>query len=544
MKPILSICMIVKNEEKVLSRCLDSISGIADEIIIVDTGSNDQSKEIALRYTNNVYDFEWVDDFSKARNYAASKATGEWIFAIDADEFVERESFQKLKVELVEKPPKFNIIGVQIVSFVGQNGENTSLNYHERLYKNNGDISYYRNVHEILAHVDSKENKGTIDFQLFHSGYLADVMNEKNKFERNLNLLLNKKEKEPMDYFFIGNEYRNLEELDKAITYYQKAYTLKPDMYLDWVKKLLLYLAETLHRSKRDEEALEILESCEKIYPNLVDFKFYKGAIYFDKKQYKRSKKIFEDILLQKGNLVSDTSIDFLELSPLRYLGEIYEKENELHKAVQSYSKALSLNESDDKLWIKLITLLGKYSSLKDLSDFLNNNMVNKTTMNPVRISKILLSVPIINVQKLSRSFLDNPALTTSENEALLMKNLQLDECSEEVIDTLIKKNPQEIVSLLATGIFSIVDFILLTLNTKNSVFEEFLYKIKYDQPLENLYNMLFKKKNKKLTILEENFFVSVFKQAVVLDSKEVLSVMNGRKSFLSKETRNKLNKI
>ncbi|WHT47941.1 glycosyltransferase family 2 protein [Sporosarcina thermotolerans] len=127
MQPILSVCIIMKNEEKVIGRCLESISGIADEIIIVDTGSKDQSKEIALQFTDKVFDFQWVNDFSKARNFAASKARGEWILAIDADEYVDRDSFEKFKNDLLSKPPVFNIIGVQIVSFIGQNGQNTSL---------------------------------------------------------------------------------------------------------------------------------------------------------------------------------------------------------------------------------------------------------------------------------------------------------------------------------------------------------------------------------------------------------------------------------
>ena len=75
----ISLCMIVKNEERVLNRCLKSIADLMDEIIIVDTGSTDQTKEIARKYTENIYDFEWKDDFSAARNFAFSKATKDYI---------------------------------------------------------------------------------------------------------------------------------------------------------------------------------------------------------------------------------------------------------------------------------------------------------------------------------------------------------------------------------------------------------------------------------------------------------------------------------
>ena len=91
----ISLCMIVKNEERILARCLDSLKGIAEEIIIVDTGSTDRTKEIAARYTDHIYDFTWVDDFSAARNFAFSKATKEYIYSADADEVLDEENRQR-----------------------------------------------------------------------------------------------------------------------------------------------------------------------------------------------------------------------------------------------------------------------------------------------------------------------------------------------------------------------------------------------------------------------------------------------------------------
>ena len=96
-----SLCMIVKNEEKVLERCLDSIADLVDEIIIVDTGSWDRTKEIAARYTEHVLDFRWTEDFSAARNYVFSMATMEYIYSADADEVLSeenRERFRLLKI--------------------------------------------------------------------------------------------------------------------------------------------------------------------------------------------------------------------------------------------------------------------------------------------------------------------------------------------------------------------------------------------------------------------------------------------------------------
>lgn len=106
----ISLCMIVKNEERLLARCLDSVADLMDEIIIVDTGSTDQTKEIAARYTDKIYDFEWVQDFSAARNFAFSKATKEYIYSADADEVLDeenREVFRQLKETLL---PEIDIV--------------------------------------------------------------------------------------------------------------------------------------------------------------------------------------------------------------------------------------------------------------------------------------------------------------------------------------------------------------------------------------------------------------------------------------------------
>ena len=106
----ISLCMIVKNEEKVLARCLDSIYDLMDEIVIVDTGSTDSTRQIAERYTDKVYDFEWVNDFSAARNFAFSKASCDYIYSADADEVMDGENRQKFRVLKESLVPEVEIV--------------------------------------------------------------------------------------------------------------------------------------------------------------------------------------------------------------------------------------------------------------------------------------------------------------------------------------------------------------------------------------------------------------------------------------------------
>lgn len=147
----ISVCMIVKNEEKVLARCLDSLAGIADEIVIVDTGSSDRTKEIAAKYTDRLYDFVWVDDFSAARNYSFSLATKEYIYVADADEVIEaaeQRRFLKLKAEL---DPQVEI--VQML-YTNQLQHNTTYNFDEelrpKLYRRLREFRWQEPLHETV----------------------------------------------------------------------------------------------------------------------------------------------------------------------------------------------------------------------------------------------------------------------------------------------------------------------------------------------------------------------------------------------------------
>ncbi len=125
-----SLCMIVKNEERILARCLNSIADLVDEVIIVDTGSTDDTKRIAAEYTDRIYDFIWTGDFAEARNYAFSKAGMEYIYSADADEVLDetnRAAFLRLKETLL---PEIDIVQMY---YTNQLSHGTVYNYDKEL---------------------------------------------------------------------------------------------------------------------------------------------------------------------------------------------------------------------------------------------------------------------------------------------------------------------------------------------------------------------------------------------------------------------------
>lgn len=146
-----SLCMIVKNEAAVLDRILAPMKEIADEIIVVDTGSTDNTKEIAYAYTQNVFDFPWTGDFAAARNYACSKVSQEYWMWLDADDVIspgEQKKLRKLKETL---DPSVDIVMMRYVTGFDSSGNPSFSYYRERLMKTNRGFQWEGAVHETVA---------------------------------------------------------------------------------------------------------------------------------------------------------------------------------------------------------------------------------------------------------------------------------------------------------------------------------------------------------------------------------------------------------
>lgn len=147
----ISLCMIVKNEEAVLARCLDSIADLMDEIIIVDTGSTDRTKEIAAAYTSRIYDYKWTNDFSAARNFSFSKATMDYIYAADADEILDpenRERFARLKSFML---PEIEIVQMKYVTVSEYDTVlNAQKEYRPKLFKRLRTFTWIDPIHETV----------------------------------------------------------------------------------------------------------------------------------------------------------------------------------------------------------------------------------------------------------------------------------------------------------------------------------------------------------------------------------------------------------
>lgn len=217
----ISLCLIVKNEEDVIERCITSVRDAVDEIIVVDTGSTDNTKNIVKDLGVMLFDFKWIDDFAAARNYAFSKATKEYILWLDADDVIPKESLNKL----IDLKNNFDIsINYVTMNYIlGQDpcGNTTASLRRSRLVKKQCNFKWIGEVHEYLEVVSPGINA---DIDIVHK-------KEKVSNDRNLKIfqkmIKNKKILSDREMFYYGNELYNNNLIDEAIKQYINFIDLK-----------------------------------------------------------------------------------------------------------------------------------------------------------------------------------------------------------------------------------------------------------------------------------------------------------------------------
>ncbi|MBL1212496.1 MAG: glycosyltransferase [Ignavibacteriae bacterium] len=232
--PKLTLSMIVKNEEQFLPGCLESVQGIADEIVVVDTGSTDSTKRIAEEHGAKVYDFVWVDDFSAARNFALQKSTGNWILYLDADERLTESSVEELK-EIIEKDK--NLAVNCLIDCIDNHNNKASVIKYTRLFRNNPKLKFKGKVHEQIVTSLKELNYKTVEsnIKILHLGYDIPKAELEKKAERNLALLLKEFAEKPTIYaaFQIAQSYGVLDDSTNVIKYFDYILSTKesPKLY-------------------------------------------------------------------------------------------------------------------------------------------------------------------------------------------------------------------------------------------------------------------------------------------------------------------------
>ena len=275
----LSLCMIVKNEEKYLSQCLISAAGVADEIIIVDTGSTDRTLDIAAGFGARVFHHPWENHFSKHRNQSIGYAQGDWILWLDADEALEPGATPVLKDAL--RNPDLDSLLVTMVCYF-ENRTRTSWNNSIKLFKNGLGIHFEGAIHEQVV---GFKNTGFCPVKIYHYGYDQDPKTVQKKFERTSALLLQAIQDDPHSFRHhhdLAVSFSSIHRFSKAIDAGFKAMELyrinrENDPNILWT---YFVVASACFNLGQIDKAQFFAEQALRLEPNHLDSYFVLASVY------------------------------------------------------------------------------------------------------------------------------------------------------------------------------------------------------------------------------------------------------------------------
>ncbi|MDQ2680792.1 MAG: glycosyltransferase [Candidatus Eremiobacteraeota bacterium] len=282
----ISLCMIVKNEERFLEQCLRSVSGMVDEINIVDTGSTDRTIEIAQSFGARIEQRDWRNDFAWARNEAIAMATRRWILMLDADEELLPDSRSSL-ITLKNTPGYLTGLWLRCQNkaddYAGT-GEMSHLLI--RIFPNNEKIRYRGTIHEFPATIDSPTGIGAVPsgVRILHHGYLKEVVAARNKGARNLEIVqaaTDANPSDPFNWFNLGTTAFLIGDNALAISALEKMIEINGDKPRGFMANGLTTLADAYDRQKMFSRSLEVAELCLTYSPHFANAHFSIGKALF-----------------------------------------------------------------------------------------------------------------------------------------------------------------------------------------------------------------------------------------------------------------------
>nr|WP_238177706.1 glycosyltransferase [Paenibacillus contaminans] len=351
MNKLLSLCMIVRDEERHIARCLESVKDIADEIVVVDTGSSDATADICRSFGATVLPYEWHDDFAAARNAGIELATGEWILWLDADEELTDVDRQSVRDTLALS--KSSLLTLHTIHFYEKTAD-PFLAYHVaqiRLFRRACGFRFEGTVHETLNVTDlyapdEREGiTGTLPLKLYHYGYMRSDELSAAKHERNTRILNRECERDdanPWPHYHLASEYYRIgsyreafESVNRSIIRFINKRLMPPSLLYKLKYAVLLETGSA-------EGAWPSIEKAIELYPDYVDLHFYKGIVLYIMEKYEEANAAFVRCLeIGDGNIRHLTMNGSGSFHAWYYRGQCEEKLGRKSKAEACYRESL-----------------------------------------------------------------------------------------------------------------------------------------------------------------------------------------------------------
>lgn len=384
----ISACMIAKNEEKNIARCINSYKSIVDEIVVIDTGSTDRTIEIAQDLGAVVYNYRWNNDFAAAKNYALSKVNGDWAIVLDADEYFEQAQVGMLRSYL-QKLLKKNIHAVACkMHNIDADGRILNTIVQVRILRNNGRICYKNRIHEELS-----VNSGNLTVSLlepkqliiYHTGYAAAI--SKDKAKRNLSLLLEELEQTPNPrlYHYLSDAYLILEQYEECRKYAQLVIDACVSIPGYDSKAYQNIVHSMVNLGYSIEDINFFIEKCIVKFPEHPVFYVYMARSKVNSQEYTKALENYERAL-KLQHKYNDIEINFVSsiLHEIYFnIGWLYELKNDHSNALTNFVNALKQNKYYSEAFLALIQLIKRFND-EDIIALLSS-IYDKTNFNDVK---------------------------------------------------------------------------------------------------------------------------------------------------------------
>ena len=377
----ISACVIVKNEENNIIKWLNCMEKLADEMIVVDTGSIDNTIEIAKKNGAQVFNFKWNNDFSSAKNFAIDQSTGDWIVFLDADEYFAEESiiFVRKFIEEQDSNDKIDAMICEIINInPDANNRIISSFYNLRIFRNKPYLRYINKVHEMISKKNGALNllKLSKEVQIYHTGYGSTIV--KKKLERNLEII--KKDIEDNGnqewhygylcdcYFGLGDYEEAIKYADLAIKSDSKLIGKETNAYRRMIDSLMII-------NEKHEKIIDIIEEAISKFPQLPEFTLDKAVLLLREKNYILAEQLLLSLVDINYDKCNNLFIDTFEGKKNKVcdsLAYIYKMKNKLNKSVEYYRKALEIQKYDKEAILGIYKIIGEDNQVEFI-EILNN---------------------------------------------------------------------------------------------------------------------------------------------------------------------------
>lgn len=372
----LSQCMIVKNEEKNIRKALEWGKGTVFEQIVVDTGSDDRTVEIAREMGATVYHFTWIDDFSAAKNFAISKAKGNWIVFLDADEYYSKDSTAKIipilqRIENgFDKKTRVHAVRSSLVN-LDDDGRAYSTGIQDRIFRNTSLLCYHNRIHETLFNTDGSDVivvDASKELMIYHTGYTRQVYRESGKLQRNIRMLKNEVAEYPDDYnawSYLGDALLAVMLFDQAEQAYRRVID-NADRVLSEPRKETAFCnffkLKYLSNTGTEEELLDIYNTAKLSGCVSPDLEYWLGYWHY-KNDIKKGAVLYFEKALQlldqyKGNSFLDITGGLVEVYQMLFCS--YREFGQVSNMIRYGVLALRLNLYQMPILQDIIRLLMK----------------------------------------------------------------------------------------------------------------------------------------------------------------------------------------